>query len=295
MKKRDELVVKRSLFWWVFAGDLRLQVLLIAVILVTVFVRVVPLEMQKRIIDETIKQHQVKLLFVYCGVYLLAVVAAGGLKYLINVLQTTIGQQATMEMRRDLYDHILRLPLNFFKKTQPGMVVAALTNEVASAGDFIGQAIAVPITNILTLLALSLYLLWLNPLLAAASLIIYPVVLLVLPRLQKKANAANKQRIDKSRDLSNKIAETINGMQEIHAHGAHHVEALKFSQTVKDLQKIRVIWNLYRFGIKASTNFFNSLSPVFIFILGGYLALHGRLDLGAMVAFLSAQEILFTS
>lgn len=294
MKKRDELVVKRSLFWWVFAGDLRLQVLLIAVILVTVFVRVVPLEMQKRIINETIKLHQVKMLFVYCGVYLLAVVAAGGLKYLINVLQTTIGQQATMEMRRDLYDHILRLPLNFFKKTQPGMVVAALTNEVASAGDFIGQAIAVPITNILTLLALSLYLLWLNPLLAAASLIIYPAVLLVLPRLQKKANTANKQRIDKSRDLSNKIAETINGMQEIHAHGAHHVEALKFSQTVKDLQKIRVIWNLYRFGIKASTNFFNSLSPVFIFILGGYLALHGRLDLGAMVAFLSAQEKLFT-
>ena len=156
MKKRDELVIKRSLFWWVFTGDLRLQVLLIAVILVTVFVRVVPLEMQKRIIKETIKMHQVKLLFVYCGVYLLAVVAAGGLKYLINVLQTTIGQQATMEMRRDLYDHILRLPLSFFKKTQPGMVVAALTNEVASAGDFIGQAIAVPITNILTLLTLSL-------------------------------------------------------------------------------------------------------------------------------------------
>jgi hypothetical protein len=45
MKKRDELVVKRSLFWWVFAGDLRLQVLLIAVILVTVFVRFVNREL----------------------------------------------------------------------------------------------------------------------------------------------------------------------------------------------------------------------------------------------------------
>jgi hypothetical protein len=45
MKNRDLPVVKRSLFWWVFAGDLRLQVLLIVVILVTVFVRFVNREL----------------------------------------------------------------------------------------------------------------------------------------------------------------------------------------------------------------------------------------------------------
>lgn len=294
MKNKDLAVVKRPLFWWVFAGDLRLQILLIIVILITVFVRVVPLEMQKRIINETIKLQQAELLFVYCGIYLLGVVLASGLKYLINIMQTKIGQQATMEMRRQLYDHLLRLPLSFFKKTQPGMVVTSLLNEVAAAGDFIGQAIAVPITNILSLLVFSGYLFWLNPLLAAASLIIYPVVLLVLPRLQKGANVANKQRVDKSRDLSNKIAETVSGLMEIHAHGAHRIEARKFSDAVRDLQKIRVVWNLYRFGIKASINLFNNLSPFFIFILGGYLAINGRLDLGALVAFLSAQEKLFT-
>ena len=293
MKKKDLPVVKRPLFWWVFSSDLRLQILLIIVILITVVVRVVPLEMQKRIINDTIKLLQIELLFVYCGIYLLAVMIAGGLKYLINIIQTRIGQQATMEMRRQLYDHILRLPLSFFKKTQPGMVVTSLLNEVAAAGDFIGQAIAVPITNILSLLVLSGYLFWLNPLLAAASLIIYPVVLFVLPRLQKGANAANQQRVDKSRELSNSIAETVSGLHEIHAHGSHQTEARKFLAAIQDLQKIRVTWNLYRFGIKASTNFFNNLSPFFIFILGGYLSINGHLDLGALVAFISAQEKIF--
>ena len=293
MKNKDLPVTKRPLFWWVFAGDLRLQILLLIVILITVVVRVVPLEMQKRIINETIKLQQVELLYVYCGIYLLGVVLASGLKYLINIMQTKIGQQATMEMRRQLYDHILRLPLSFFKKTQPGMVVTSLLNELAAAGDFIGQAIAVPITNILSLLVLSGYLFWLNPLLATASLIIYPVVLFVLPRLQKGANAANQQRVDKSRELSNSIAETVSGLHEIHAHGAHQTEARKFLAAIQDLQKIRVTWNLFRFGIKASTNFFNNLSPFFIFILGGYLSINGHLDLGALVAFISAQEKIF--
>ena len=110
---------------------------------------------------------------------------------------------------------------------------------------------------------------------------------------QRGANAANQKRVDKSRELSNTVAETINGLQEIHAHGAHRMEARKFLSAIKDLQEIRVTWNLFRFGIKASTNFFNNLSPFFIFILGGYLSINGHLDLGALVAFISAQEKIF--
>jgi ABC-type multidrug transport system fused ATPase/permease subunit len=54
-------------------------------------------------------------LLIYCGLYLASVVVAGGLKYLINVLQTLIGQQATADMRQKLYAHILQLPLFLLK------------------------------------------------------------------------------------------------------------------------------------------------------------------------------------
>ncbi len=293
MTPTDKPVTQRSLFSWVLSGNLKLQLLLVVVIMVTVFARVVPLEMQKRIVNQAINLRKMDLLLTYCGIYLAAVIVAGGLKYLINVLETVIGQRALAEMRKGLYHHILTLPLNFFRKTQPGMVVSSLVTELTTAGTFVGMALAVPVTNVLTLLAFAGYLLWLNPLLAVVSLSIYPIVLLLVPLLQKQANKSNKQRVDVTRTLSSRIAESISGIHEIHSNGAYPLENKKYDRLIDRLLKIRTRWSLYKYGVKTLNNFFNNLSPFLIFILGGYLAMKGRLELGALVAFLSAQEKLY--
>jgi hypothetical protein len=49
------------------------------------------------------------------------------------------------------------------------MIVSSLVTEVANVSDYVGQAIAVPVTNVLTLLAFAGYLFYLNPLLAGLS------------------------------------------------------------------------------------------------------------------------------
>lgn len=150
MEKAGPPVTKRSLYSWVFSDNYKLQILLVIIIIITVLIRVLPLEMQKRIVNEAINLRKIDLLFFYCGLYLAAVVVAGGLKYLINALQTLIGQRVSARMRKELYGHILTLPLGFFRKTQPGMVVSSLITELAAAGDFAGNAVAVPVTSILT-------------------------------------------------------------------------------------------------------------------------------------------------
>jgi len=293
MAKADIPVVKRSLSSWVFSSNMKLQILLVVVIAVTVFARVLPLEMQKRIVNQAIKLREFELLLIYCGVYLASVIFASGLKYLINILQTLIGQRALAEMRKQLYHHIITLPLSFFRRTQPGLVVSALVSELATAGDFIGMAIAIPITSLLTLLAFAAYLIWLNPLLALISMSIYPLVLLLIPQLQKRANRANKKRVDLTRLYSGKIAESISGVHEIHGNGAYGIENRKNDSIVDRILKVRIVWNVYRYAVKVTNNFINNLSPFVIFLLGGYLAMTGRLELGSLVAFLSAQEKLY--
>ena len=293
MRKTETPVVKRSLPSWIRSSNLKLQALLLLVILVTVFARVLPLEMQKRIVNEAIRFGEIQLLFLYCGFYLAAVVVATGLKYLISALQNLIGERALADMRKALYHHILTLPLNFFRKTQPGLVVSSLVTELASAGNFVGMSIGVPVASILTLFAFAAYLIWLNPLLAGISLSIYPMVLILLPRLQQQANKANKRRVDKTRTLSGKIGEAISGIHEIHGNGSYRIENRRYGKMIEELYKIRIVWNLYKFSVKSVNNFFSNLSPFLVFIVGGYLAIKGRLDLGALVAFISAQEKIY--
>jgi ABC-type multidrug transport system fused ATPase/permease subunit len=293
MSKGDQLIVKRSLFSWVFDGNLRWQFLLLAIIAVAVFARVLPLEMQKRIVNQAISLRKVDLLLTYCAYYLAAVLLSSVCKYLINVLETHIAQQSLARMRIALYNHIITLPLNFFRNTQPGTVVNAVVNELAVPSNFVGSAVSTPVSNVLTLIAFAGFLFWLNPLLAAVSLSAYPAAMIVLPFLQKRANLYNLQRVDLARTFSGRIAESIGGIHEIHGNGAYRIETRKFNRLVEQLRKVRVVWSLYRFAVKSTNNFFTSLGPFLVFILGGYLTIKGQLELGSLVAFLSAQEKLY--
>jgi ABC-type bacteriocin/lantibiotic exporter with double-glycine peptidase domain len=293
MDPKQTPIVKKSIFSWIWTSSLKLQATLIFIILITVVARVIPLEMQKRIVNEAINLRKVDLLLIYCGIYLAAVIVQGALKFLINFIQTVIGQRALAQMRKDLYHYILTLPLGFFRKTQPGLVVASLVTELTTAGNFVGMAIAVPVSNVLTLLAFAAYLFWLNPVLAGISLSIYPVILFLVPLLQKRANRENKKRVDTTRVISGQIGESISGIHEIQGNGAFKIENQKYDRFVDRLLKIRIVWTLYSQGIKSLNNFFMNLSPFLVFLIGGYLAMQGQLGLGALVAFLSAQEKLY--
>ncbi|WP_028578710.1 ABC transporter ATP-binding protein/permease [Desulfogranum japonicum] len=286
-------VTEKRILFWAFHNTLHLQVLLLAVIAVMVATRVVPLEMQKRIINDAIVLKKLDQLFVYCAIYIFAVSLTSLSKLGVNFLQAKIGEQAILSMRQALYNHIISLPMPFFRNTQPGVVVASLMTELASAGTFAGMALAVPVANILTLLVFAGYLLSLNPRLALSTLSIYPLVVLLVPYLQKKANRFNKKRVDQSRLVTSHITESITGIQEVNVHGAYSIEKEKFSQLTERLRSIRVKWSLLRFGIKTANNYFVGLGPFIVFIFGGYLVMHGQLELGSMVAFLSAQEKLY--
>ncbi|ACL02749.1 ABC transporter related [Desulfatibacillum aliphaticivorans] len=293
MAENKKPIIQRSIYSWILPGNVKWHLLTVLCISITVAARVVPLEMQKRIINDAIALKKMDMLYIYCGIYLAAVLLATGMKFAINMLQTYIGQRALEGMRKGLYHHILTLPMSFFRKTPPGMVVTSLVTELVSSGDFVGTSIAIPVTNILTLAAFAVYLFILNPWLAIISLSIYPVVLFLVPLLQKKVNHANRQRVDATRDLSSKITETITGIHEIHGNGSYDIENKRYDSIIDKLFKIRIVWTLYKQAVNIVNNFFTNMSPFLIFLLGGYLAMSGRLELGALVAFLSAQEKLY--
>ena len=293
MAKPRPPVVKRSLNSWILGSNIKLQLVVLVLITITVLARVIPLEMQKRIVNEAIRLSQVDLLIRYCAIYLVSVVAASGLKYLITVLQVMISQRTLARMRKGLFAHIISLPLNFFRNTQPGLVVSSLISELTIPANYVGMAIAVPVINLLTLVAFAVYLFFLNPWLAGLSLSIYPIVIFLVPLLQKRVNEANKKRVDATRTFSDKIQETVSGIHEVHGNGAYDIENSKISAIVDRLYRIRLRWDFFRASVKVTNNFFTSLGPFLVFILGGYLTIQGQLELGALVAFLSAQEKLY--
>jgi ABC-type multidrug transport system fused ATPase/permease subunit len=267
-----------------------MQLFLLLVIVVSLFFKVFPLEMQKRVINQAIYLKDLHLLYLYCGLYIGAVTIAGLLKYGINVLQVYIGQKILVEMREELYAHVLQLPLQFYRKMQAGTVISAMTAELNAIGFFLGGAIAIPITSILTFIVFIAFMFNLNPLLAMLSIGIYPFELIVLPYLQKKYNTLNTKRVKTTRSMANVVNESISGIHEIHGNTSYALEEKKLTSYIKQLYALMKRLFIVKYGIKFANNFFQSLGPFVLFLVGGYMAINGQFTLGALVAFLSAYE-----
>ena len=286
-------ITKTSLYSWVLYKNVQLQIIVVGIIVVTVAMRVLPLEMQKRIINEAIGMKDIPALYRYCALYIGAVTVAGILKYIINLMQNYIGEKTLMTVRERLYEHLLSLPIQFYRRTSPGNVISYIITEFIPVATFIGQAVAVPAVNILTFLAMAGYMIHLNPTIGLISITIYPIELIVLPRIQKYFRRANRDRIKHTQKLSGLVGEAISGVHEVHSNASIPLEKGRFSDVIKKLYKATLMQNSIKFGIKFVNNFFMSLGPFVLFLIGGYYAIKGHFDVGAIVAFMSAYEKLY--
>lgn len=283
-------ITERSLFYWILRRHRSMQLFLLLIIVVSLFFKVFPLEMQRRIINEAIYLKDIQLLYLYCGLYIGAVTIAGLLKYGINVLQVYIGQKILVEMRKELYQHVLQLPLQFYRKMQPGTVISAMTAELNAIGFFLGGALAIPITSVLTFIVFIGFMFNLNKWLAVLSMGIYPFEIIIIPYLQKKYNKLNTTRVKTTRAMANVVNESISGIHEIHGNTSYGLEEKKLSSYIQQLFALMKKLFLVKYGIKFANNFFQSLGPFILFLVGGYMAINGQFTLGALVAFLSAYE-----
>lgn len=288
--QQKTLITKRPLFYWILRRHRALQFIILLVILASLFFRVFPLEMQKRIINEAIHLKKLQLLYLYCGLYIGAVILAGITKYAINVMQTILGQKILVEIRTELYGHVLQLPLQFYRKMQPGTVISAMTAELNGIGFFLGGALAIPVTSVLTFVVFLGFMFSLSPLLALLSIAIYPFELIVIPLLQKKYNRLNKERIKTTRAMANVVNESISGIHEIHSNASYPLEKNRLGSYIQTLYRILKRLFFVKYGIKFANNLFQSFGPFILFLVGGYLSIHGQFTLGALVAFLSAYE-----
>ena len=71
-------------------------------------------------------------------------------------------------------------------------------------------------------------------------------MLIIVPIFQKRVNRYNKMRVDATRRMSSNAGEAVSGIHEIHANSTYSTEGDKFGRLIKNLFKIRIVWNLYR-------------------------------------------------
>ena len=229
-------------------------------------------------------------LLALCFGFLGLVLVQQAFKYAINFFQGVTSERMLRRLRYDLYAQMLRFPLPTFRRTSQGEIIPMIIAEVEPIGGFIGESFALPIFQGGMLLVIFTFLLIQNPFMALAAVSLYPVQFYFVPRMQAKVRALGRERIKNQRRLSDRISETVSGMVEVHTHDISNRMQAEFTARLGISYWIRVEIFQRKFMIKFLNNFIQQLGPFFFYAIGGYLAIRGHLDVGTVVAAVSAHK-----
>lgn len=273
-----------NLYTFIWRSSHRQQVWLVLLTLIVAPMSMIPLELQRRIVDDAIHNQNLPYIFLLCGFYLVALLLQGGLKYLLNVYRGRLVEDIAFKLRDRIFDVLVDEPL---KRREPntttdkGAVVSMTSSEVEEVAGFVGDSISFPLLQAGTAFGTLGYLFWVQPEIAAFAVVLFIPQIVIVPLGQRRINrwAAIHAR------LLRKLGGTIVS-GERNALTLKHLER-RFAKLSRGALTTRVLIYRVKFLLTFLGNFVDALGPLIVLSVGGWLVLNGKAEVGTLVVFIS--------
>ncbi|KAA0682682.1 ABC transporter ATP-binding protein [Neorhizobium sp. P12A] len=223
-------------------------------------------------------------------VFLVLVVLNGLFKLYINTYKGRLGERMLRRIRFELVDRVLRFPPAHFKRVKAAEIATMIKDEVEPMGGFTGDAFVQPALlggqAVTALVFIIMQNFWLGMIAAG----IVAVQAIVIPRMRRRLLDLGRQRQLTARELSGRIGEIVDGIGTIHGNDTSNFERADIAARLGLIFKIRYDLYQWKFLVKFINNFLAQVTPFLFYSIGGFLALHGRLDIGQLVAVINAYK-----
>jgi ABC-type multidrug transport system fused ATPase/permease subunit len=283
--------METNLYRYIVRRSLRYQIVLIAIAFILgLAINPLQLDLSKRIINAAIKKGNLEALLWLCAGFLGTVLANGGLKYVKQNLEGFISETMLRDLRGELHKRILRFPLPHFRNTSTGQLVAMILGEVEDLGQFFGESLSTPAFHGAMLAGTIGYMVYANPWMAMMGVALFPIQIWIVRKLQRQVSQLGRERVKMVRGLSDRIQESVGGIQEIYVNDTSAYEASGFHGALERILGVRIrIYNL-KYLIKWINNFLEKFGQFLLLLVGGWLIITRPdvFDVGTLVAFLQA-------
>ncbi|MBM3568526.1 MAG: ABC transporter ATP-binding protein [Alphaproteobacteria bacterium] len=222
--------------------------------------------------------------------FLTMVTVNGLFKMQINTLKGRMGERMLRRLRFELYDRMLRFPLPHFRKVKAAEMAGMVNNEVEPLGGFISEAFIQPAYLGGQALTALLFIMLQSLAMGVIVIVVLAVQAFVIPQLRKRILVLSKQRQLQTRALSGRIAETVDGSQEIHLNATSNYERADIGRRLGQIFVVRFELFKRKFLAKFLNNLLSQTTPFTIFLIGGYGVLFGDMQIGSVVGVLLAYK-----
>jgi subfamily B ATP-binding cassette protein MsbA len=215
-------------------------------------------------------------------------------QYIQTYYMSYIGLDVVKKLRNNLVKHLTYQDMQFFQTMHTGEILSRITNDIGRIQNVVTTMIPYFIREVLTILALTGYVIYQSPKLAFYFLIIMPVALYPLSRLAKKMKKYSKLSQETTSSMTARLGEIFSNIEVIKANSSQELESSKFS---KENQSV-FTYLLKQVKINALTTpimeILGSIAIGIVIYIGSTEILEGRMSSGEFVSFAAALFMLYT-
>ena len=216
------------------------------------------------------------------GMYVLSAI----FRYIQTWIMTQVTQTVTFRMRQQLSEKINCLPLSYFDKQTYGEVLSRITNDVDTISQTLNQSLSQILTSTVTVLGILVMMFSISWQMSLVALLVLPLAGGVITLIAKSSQKQFLRQQTQLGELNGHIEEMYGGHQVMRVFNGQKKSIAKFSKINNRLQESA--WKAQFFSglIHPIINFISNIGYVAMTILGGWLAINGRLKIGDIQAFI---------
>ena len=216
------------------------------------------------------------------GLYLLS----AALRYLESWIMTNVTQKVTFQMRRDISLKINRLPLSYFDKQTYGEVLSRVTNDVDTISQTLNQSLSQIVSAVVMIAGIVAMMLSISWQMTVVALLVLPVSMGFVLLIAKKSQVQFTRQQTELGKLNGHIEEMYAGHQVMRVFNGQARSLAKFTAINNQLH-VSAWKSQFLSGLMwPIMNFVGNLGYVGVAVLGGWLAINGRLQVGDIQAFI---------
>ncbi|HIZ48132.1 MAG TPA: ABC transporter ATP-binding protein/permease [Candidatus Gemmiger excrementavium] len=219
------------------------------------------------------------------ALYFVLRIIDGAASYFMSSVGHIMGVHIETDMRRDAFDHLLRLDHTYYNNTKVGQIMGRITNDLFDVTEFAHHCPEEFFIAFIKILASFIILCQASIPLTLVVFACVPLMGVVSVRLNLKLRARFRQQRFQIGELNATIEDSLLGQRVVKAFGAEDQEREKFAEGNRDFENIKTLTYYAMAAFNTSTRLFDGLMYLVVILAGGLALVYRVINAGDLVSY----------
>lgn len=240
----------------------------------------------RNIINTYIPDKNIRLILTWCAALLVIYIIQTIMQYFMQYQGHIVGVRMQADMRRDVFEHLQKLPFSYFDEHKTGVIMSRIVNDLMDISEFAHHGPEDLFISLVTVVGAFIILCTVNIPLTLITFAVLPfLVLFIIKKRSAMTMAFRKNRIEIA-EVNASLENSIAGIRVSRAFTGEREEEKKFAENNQRYVTVRERSYRVMAEFFSGTNFLTSLMNVVILAAGGYCVYRGVINVGDMVAYM---------